>query len=91
MEKFPQLNTERLILRKIQNQDIPKIVEYAGSINIAKSTLNIPHPEYNFLLEVVEEVAKASNGLDSDEQEVMDGFVHDLTKKFREDIDRING
>ena len=50
-----------------------------------------PDSEYNFLLEVVEEVAKASKGVDSDEQEVMDGFVHDLTKKFREDIDRING
>jgi len=49
-----------------------------------------PDPEYNFLLEVVEEVAKASNGVDADEQKVMDSFVHDLTEKFRADIDRIN-
>ena len=49
-----------------------------------------PDPAYNFLLEVVEEVANASSGIDTDEQKVMDGFVSDLTTKFRADIDRIN-
>ncbi len=50
-----------------------------------------PDPEYQFLLDVVEEVATVSNGIDQNEQEVMDGFVQDLTEKFRTDIDRING
>lgn len=50
-----------------------------------------PDPEYNFLLEVVEEVAKASNGVDSDEQQKMDGFISDLRKEFKKDIERING
>jgi len=49
-----------------------------------------PDPEYQFLLDLVEEVAFVSNGIDQNEKEVMDGFVHDLTEKFRADIDRIN-
>lgn len=49
-----------------------------------------PDAEYQFLLNVVEEVAKASKGVEESEQEVMDGFVHDLTEKFRKDIARIN-
>lgn len=49
-----------------------------------------PEPEYQFLLEVVEEVARASSGIDPDEQKVMDDFVHDLTEKFKQDIERIN-
>ncbi len=44
MEDFPRLSTERLILRKISAPDIPKIVEYAGNIGVAETTLNIPHP-----------------------------------------------
>lgn len=49
-----------------------------------------PEKEYNFLLEVIEEVAAAHSGTDADEQQVMDSFVQDLTTKFKEDIDRIN-
>jgi tellurite resistance protein len=49
-----------------------------------------PEPEYQFLLEVIEEVAQASSGIDSDEQKVMDDFVNDLTEKFKQDIERIN-
>ncbi len=49
-----------------------------------------PDAEYQFLLNVVEEVAAASNGVDKEEKEVMDGFVNDLTEKFRADIERIN-
>ena len=50
-----------------------------------------PDEEYQFLLELVEEVAAASAGVDKDEQAVMDNFVKDLTNKFRTDIERING
>jgi len=50
-----------------------------------------PDPEYQFLLNLVEEVAAATNGIDKDEKEVMDGFVYDLTEKFRSDLGRING
>lgn len=49
-----------------------------------------PDAEYQFLLNVVEEVATASKVIDKEEKEIMDGFVRDLTKKFRSDIERIN-
>lgn len=44
MEKFPQLETDRLILGQLEWTDIPKIVKYAGNKEIADKTLNIPHP-----------------------------------------------
>jgi len=50
-----------------------------------------PDQEYQFLLNLVEEVAAATNGIDKDEKEVMDVFVYDLTEKFRSDLGRING
>ncbi len=49
-----------------------------------------PEKEYDFLLKVIEEVAAAHGGTDADEQQVMDNFVQDLTKRFKEDIGRIN-
>lgn len=44
MQKFPRINTKRLTLGPLHWKDIPKIVEYAGNENIARTTLNIPHP-----------------------------------------------
>jgi len=38
------LETERLILRPPCSDDIPRIVEYAGSEEVARMTLTIPHP-----------------------------------------------
>ena len=49
-----------------------------------------PEKEYQFLLDLVEDVAKASNGVDEKEQTQMDNFVNDLRRKFKEDIYRIN-
>ena len=49
-----------------------------------------PDSEYQFLMEVVEDVAKASDGIDKSEKAVMDDFVTDLTNKFKKDIERIN-
>ncbi len=42
--KHHTLKTERLILNELKPIDIPQIVKYAGNKNIAKNTLNIPHP-----------------------------------------------
>ncbi len=50
-----------------------------------------PDPEYQFLMELVEDIAQASDGVDTQEQAVMDNFVLDLTTQFKKDIDRING
>lgn len=49
-----------------------------------------PSEAYTFLIELMEEVAQASSGVDENEQKVMDSFVHELTERFRKDIDRIN-
>ncbi|MEO1260336.1 MAG: TerB family tellurite resistance protein [Bacteroidota bacterium] len=49
-----------------------------------------PEPEYAFLISTLEEVAKASDGIDANERKVIDGFSADLIKKFKEDIERIN-
>ncbi len=49
-----------------------------------------PDPEYKFLLEVLEEVADSSSGVDIDEKDAIDSFQRQLTRKFREDIERIN-
>jgi [ribosomal protein S5]-alanine N-acetyltransferase len=44
MTHFPQLYTNRLILRKIQVEDIPALVQYANNKNVSKYILNIPYP-----------------------------------------------
>jgi len=44
MDKFPEIKTKRLILRKLTVLDIPQIVEYAGNSKVTEMTLNIPHP-----------------------------------------------
>ena len=49
-----------------------------------------PDAEYQFLMEVIEEVANASNGIEDKEQQVMDDFVRDMTNKFKKDMERIN-
>jgi len=38
------LSTERLILRKLETTDAKRIEELAGDYDVAKTTLNIPHP-----------------------------------------------
>jgi len=48
-----------------------------------------PDPEYHFLMELLETIAKASNGVDADEAGVMNDFTQDLTNKFKADIGRI--
>ncbi len=44
MEFFPELNTKRLKLRKIQVEDIPSLVKYANNKKISDHILNIPYP-----------------------------------------------
>ncbi|MFT4666343.1 MAG: hypothetical protein ACI8YQ_001758 [Polaribacter sp.] len=48
-----------------------------------------PEKEYVFMIELMEEVAAASGGVDADEREKMDGFVNDLTERFKNDLGRI--
>lgn len=48
-----------------------------------------PDPEYQSMLEIMEAMARASAGIDNKEQAVMDGFVYELTERFRRDIQAI--
>jgi ribosomal-protein-alanine N-acetyltransferase len=41
---FPQLTTQRLLLRAFGLADVPRLVALAGDYEVAKNTLNIPHP-----------------------------------------------
>ncbi|WP_018886521.1 GNAT family N-acetyltransferase [Paenibacillus massiliensis] len=40
----PTLNTERLTLRPFELADASKVQEFAGSIEVARTTLSIPYP-----------------------------------------------
>ena len=50
---------------------------------------NGPDPEYKFLLEVLEAVAHASRHIE-DEKQIIDKFTHELTERFKKDIDKLN-
>lgn len=41
-----------------------------------------PDPEYQFMLEVLEAVAAASDGIEPSEQRIIDRFKRDLIEKF---------
>lgn len=41
---FPQLETPRLRLRAFAPADVPYLVALAGNYEVARNTLNIPHP-----------------------------------------------
>lgn len=44
MEHFPVLHTDRLVLRKLQVEDIPLLVRYANNKKITDYILNFPFP-----------------------------------------------
>ncbi|MCO6488026.1 MAG: GNAT family N-acetyltransferase [Phaeodactylibacter sp.] len=44
MEQFPELNTDRLKLRKLVPEDIPALVRYADNRKISDNIINIPYP-----------------------------------------------
>lgn len=48
-----------------------------------------PSPEYQNMIEVMEAMAKASDGIDQEEKEVMDSFSNTLIQKFKSDIEGI--
>ncbi len=49
-----------------------------------------PDAEYQFLIELLEGIANAHNGMDDNEESTISSFVQELTDTFRHDIDRIN-
>ncbi|MBS2096926.1 tellurite resistance TerB family protein [Carboxylicivirga linearis] len=60
---------------------------YQKVLNICQD--NGPDPEYQMMVDVMEEVAHSSNGINEDEQKVIDRFIHELTDRFKKDIKQI--
>lgn len=48
-----------------------------------------PDPEYKNMIDMMEEIAKSSDGVDLEEGMVMEGFFHELTDRFRKDIEAL--
>ncbi|WP_010181698.1 tellurite resistance TerB family protein [Aquimarina agarilytica] len=48
-----------------------------------------PDPEFDFLIDILEEVAKANDGVNSEEQKLIDNFSKDLLEKFKMDLSEI--
>ena len=44
MDKFPQLTTDRLLLRKLTVADLPTLIQNVNNPDIARQILNIPYP-----------------------------------------------
>jgi uncharacterized tellurite resistance protein B-like protein len=55
-----------------------KVIDYCQQVG--------PKAAYKDMLEVMEAIATASNGVDQAEQKVMDSFIHTLTHRFKEDL-----
>lgn len=50
---------------------------------------NGPNPEYQFLIEILEAVAKASSSKNI-EEEIINKFASELTERFKKEIDKLN-
>lgn len=44
MQNFPRIETDRLILSELQEDDLPSVVEYLQDEEFSKYTSNIPFP-----------------------------------------------
>lgn len=44
MPDFPRFTTPHLVLRAFAEADVPRLTALAGDYEVAKNTLNIPHP-----------------------------------------------
>lgn len=49
-----------------------------------------PQAEYQNMIEVMEAMALASQGVDPDEQAVINTFIHTLTERFKKDLEQLN-
>ncbi len=50
---------------------------------------NGPDPEYQFLIDLLENIAQASNSFET-EKKVIAKFTNELTERFKNDIDKLN-
>lgn len=69
-------------------KDMDPEESYKKALDIFKE--HGPDPDYVYLLEILEKVAAASDGIDADEQKVIDSFQSDLYKRFVQDAEKNN-
>ena len=69
-----------------KNHSIDKA--YSKAINICKEYG--PSKEYIELINTMEKVAQASNGIDMNEQNLIDNLKKDLTNRFKQDLESHN-
>lgn len=69
-------------------KEIDPLESYEKAIDIFKE--HGPDPDYIYLLDVLKQVAAASDGIDADEQKVIDSFQSDLYKRFLKDAEENN-
>lgn len=89
--------------RVIANHPWAKEIEWAFNYDMEKNTsvdylynkvINFchefgPNPEYKFLVDVLEEVAKASGEVNEKEMNVINKFTTELTDRFKNDLDKL--
>ncbi len=76
MSDFPVLNTPRLCLRVLEQEDFPKLVRYANNRKIAERVLNIPFPYRE--LDAVFRLAKVRQGFKKGQFSIIDQSVGEL-------------
>lgn len=62
-------------------------VELAFKMAVDICKENGPDPEYKYLIEVLNEVAKSSNGIDANEEKIIQGFIQELQDRFLKDFE----
>nr|WP_321450269.1 hypothetical protein [uncultured Carboxylicivirga sp.] len=70
---------------RLHQTDVEEL--YQKVLNICQE--NGPDPEYQKLIEIMEEVAHSSDGINTDEQKVIDRFIHELTDRFKNALKEI--
>jgi uncharacterized tellurite resistance protein B-like protein len=70
-----------------KNKQTPIQEAYSKALDTFKQ--HGPAPEYTYLIEIIEAVAKASAGIDSAEKKIIDGFQSDLKAQFIKDLEKI--
>lgn len=89
---------ERITQNHTWAKDINWAFNYDKQTNVSvdflyNKVLNIchdfgPNPEYKYLVEILEELAKSSDGIDKEEQKIINKFTNDLTQRFIADLDK---
>lgn len=70
-----------------KNKQTPIQEAYAKALDTFKQYG--PAPEYKYLIEIIEAVAQASEGIEPAEKKIIEGFQSDLKTQFINDLEKI--